>query len=104
MGKLAMTSNRCHSQLCAREVFSQCQPLPCGLAGGGAGVIEVARALLLPVVGHRDRAPVSRRDPLSPVRGARGSVPYAPRRLVPFVSVLVAHLVCALFVPRVGLR
>ena len=40
-----MTSNRCHSQLCAREVFSPRQPLPCGLAGRCAGVIEVARAL-----------------------------------------------------------
>ena len=40
-----MTLNRCHSQLCAREVFSPRQPLPCGLAGRCAGVIEVARAL-----------------------------------------------------------
>ena len=45
LGKLAMTLNRCHSQLCAREVFSPSQPLPCGLAGRRAGVIEVARAL-----------------------------------------------------------
>ena len=44
-GMLAMTLNRCHSQLCAREVFSPRQPLPCGLAGRCAGVIEVARAL-----------------------------------------------------------
>ena len=40
-----MTHNRCHSQLCAREVFSPRQLLLCGLAGRCAGVIEVARAL-----------------------------------------------------------
>ncbi len=40
-----MTLNRCHSQLCAREVFSPRQPLLCGLAGRCAGVIVVARAL-----------------------------------------------------------
>ena len=40
-----MTSNRCHSQLCAREVISPRQPLLCGLAGSCAGVIDVARAL-----------------------------------------------------------
>ena len=34
---------------------------------------------LVPVVGRRDRVPVSRRDPLSGIRGARGSVRYAPR-------------------------
>ena len=44
-GKLAMTLNRCHGQFCAREVFSPRQPLPCGLAGGCAGMIEVARAV-----------------------------------------------------------
>ena len=40
-----MTLNRCHGQLCASEVFSPRQPLPCGLPGRCAGVIEVARAL-----------------------------------------------------------
>ena len=45
LGRLAMTLNRCHCQLCAPEVFSPRQPLPCGLAGRSAGVIEVARAL-----------------------------------------------------------
>ena len=44
-GRLAMTLNRCHGQFCAREVFSPRQPLPCGLAGRCAGVIDVARAL-----------------------------------------------------------
>ena len=45
LDRLAMTLNRCHSQLCAREVLSPRQLLLCGLAGRCAGVIEVARAL-----------------------------------------------------------
>ena len=44
-GRLAMTLNRCHGQLCARAVISPRQPLPCALAGRCAGVTDVARAL-----------------------------------------------------------
>ena len=48
LGRLAMTLSRCHCQLCASEVFSPRQPLPCGLAGRCAGVIDVARARCCP--------------------------------------------------------
>ena len=99
-----MTLNGCHGQLCAREVFPPRQPLPCGLAGSCASVIEVARTLLFlwsaAVTGFL--FPSVTRSPVSVVLAALS--PMRRARLVPFVSVLVAHLVRALLVPLFGLR
>ena len=67
-----MTLNRCHCQLCAREVFSPRPPLPCGLAGWCAGVIETARALccLRPAAVTGRLFPGVTRSPLSVVLAA----------------------------------
>ena len=71
-GRLAMTHNRCHGQLCARAVFSPRPPLPCALAGRCAGVIDVARALrfLLSAAVTGRLFPGVTRSPLSVVLAA----------------------------------
>ena len=67
-----MTLNRCHGQLCAREVFSPRQLLPCGLVGRCAGVTDVARALrfLLSAAVTGRPFPSVTRSPLSVVLAA----------------------------------
>ena len=79
LGRLAMTLNRCHGQLCAREVFSPRQPLPCRLVGRCAGVTDVARALIFlwsaAVTGRP--FPSATRSPLSVVLAALSPMPRA---------------------------